>query len=73
MRLDFLGPGAVTDEERKLLTDLIGKPLKIFSLSGVEMAKLNAIEEKIKTGLNEKAKAIGLVPVQGEFKTLKAD
>jgi hypothetical protein len=57
MRLSFLGPGVMTDNERAYLKTMIGNPLSMLSYKPVEMKKLmqlkndglDAIETSYKT------------------------
>jgi hypothetical protein len=59
LRLPLTGPGAFTDSERAFVADTIGNPTKIFSLSSIEFAKLNAMKSKLEQGVEIMGKGLG--------------
>lgn len=48
LRLPYMGPGALTDQERQVLESISGDPTKLFSLASSNKAKLQTIIEKVK-------------------------
>ena len=64
MRIDLVGPGAMTDSEREFIQGIIGDPTSIFSFSSVELAKLLDIRNKAVRNLDNIAKQV-IVNYQG--------
>jgi hypothetical protein len=62
LRLPFLGPGQMTEQEFDRLMSTIGDPNKILSLPSLEKAKLTTVLNKLDTDIKSRAKNIGLKP-----------
>jgi hypothetical protein len=60
LRLDIIGPGTVTDTDRKLLESIVRNPTDIFSLKSSNVKSLNSLLERAGSGIESKAKSIGL-------------
>lgn len=60
LRLDIIGPGTVTDSDRKLLEDIVRNPTDIFSLKSSNVKSLELLLERAGSGIESKAKSIGL-------------
>jgi hypothetical protein len=48
LRLPYMGPGALTDQERQVLESISGDPTKFFSLGSANKAKLQTVVDKVK-------------------------
>jgi len=73
LREAIVGPGAMTEQEYERLLDTIGNPNKLFSMSGVEKAKVMTAMGKLKSDLNTIANSRGLKPpaqFKGNFKAV---
>ena len=60
MRLDILGPGTVTDSDRKLLENIVRNPTDIFSLSSSNKKSLEGLLSRATNGITTKAQSLGL-------------
>lgn len=60
LRLDIIGPGTVTDSDRKLLENIVRNPTDIFSLQSSNVKSLKSLLERAGSGIESKAKSIGL-------------
>jgi hypothetical protein len=60
LRLDIIGPGTVTDNDRKLLENIVRNPTDIFSLQSSNVKSLKSLLERAGSGIESKAKSIGL-------------
>lgn len=65
MRLEIIGPGTVTDRDRALLESIVRNPTDIFSLKSSNVKALTSLLERAGSGLESKAKALGLQPAGG--------
>jgi hypothetical protein len=65
MRLEIIGPGTVTDRDRALLESIVRNPTDIFSLKSSNVKALTSLLERAGSGLESKAKALGLQPAVG--------
>lgn len=65
MRLEIIGPGTVTDRDRALLESIVRNPTDIFSLKSSNVKALTSLLERAGSGLESKAKALGLKPAGG--------
>jgi hypothetical protein len=65
MRLEIIGPGTVTDRDRALLESIVRNPTDIFSLKSSNVKALTSLLERAGSGLESKAKALGLQPTGG--------
>ena len=61
LRTELIGPGAVTDTERKFLDQMLANPTDIFELNN--MARLKQLQSNIERHVMSKAKVQGLEPV----------
>ncbi len=73
LRLPFLGPGAMTEQEYERLKDTLGNPAKLAALPALERIKINTVMNKLQLDLKMRAKNAGLaVPQDAEyFKKMK--
>lgn len=60
-RLEIVGPGAVTENDRKVLEDVVASPLDIFRLSDVPTL-LTDMKSRMLSARDEKARSLGLKP-----------
>lgn len=60
-RVEIVGPGAVTENDRKVLEDVVASPLDIFRLSDVPTLLMD-MKSRILSAKNEKAFQLGLTP-----------
>lgn len=60
LRLPYTGPGVMTDNEREMLIKTLGNPLAIFSLRGIEHAKLDQVRDDLTANLQNTAKIRGI-------------
>ena len=60
LRLEIVGPGAVTDREQEMLDDIIANPTKIFSLDTTNKARLKTLSNIIDRNIAHRAKVLGL-------------
>lgn len=60
-RVEIVGPGAVTENDRKVLEDVVASPLDIFRLSDVPTLLMD-MKSRILSAKNEKAFQLGLAP-----------
>jgi len=58
LRLSYLGPGAMTQEEYNRLYKAIGNPGKALSIPALELAKLSAVEDNLDVDLEQRARNI---------------
>lgn len=65
MRLEIIGPGTVTDRDRALLESIVRNPTDIFSLKSSNVKALTSLLERAGSGLESKAKALGLQSAGG--------
>lgn len=63
MRLELIGPGTVTDRDRALLESIVRNPTDIFSLKSSNIKALTSLLDRAGSGLESKAKALGLQSV----------
>lgn len=68
LRLEFLGPGAITDKERAVLEDIVRKPTNLWSLSSSNKAALQTLVGRVQSKVTERAKSYGLKPLLGSEK-----
>lgn len=62
MRLSVVGPGAMTEDERKSIRTIIGDPSKLLSTEAREMAKLDRVIADMKKSLDRKAQQVLIFP-----------
>jgi hypothetical protein len=60
MRLDILGPGTVTDSDRKMLESIVRNPTDIFSLSSSNKKALEGLLSRATNGITTRAQSLGL-------------
>lgn len=60
LRLPFLGPGAMTDNEYERLRSTLGDPNKFFALPSIERRKLDTVLQKLTTDLKTNYKNAGI-------------
>jgi hypothetical protein len=60
MRLDILGPGTVTDSDRKLLESIVRNPTDVFSLSSSNKKALEGLLSRATNGITTRAQSLGL-------------
>lgn len=60
LREDILGPGTVTEAERKILTNALGDPTELFSLKGNTLAKLKQIQRNSINSMNKELETYGV-------------
>lgn len=65
-RLNILGPGTVTKEDRDLLQSVVPNPTKIFSLSASNKKALQNLLDRANKSISTKAQALGLEPVNAQ-------
>ena len=68
IRLNVVGPGAVTENEQKILQSIARNPTKFWSYDDNSLSALNALKFGLKKGVDETAKILGLSP-QAENQT----
>ena len=66
LRLDIIGPGTVTDGDRKLLEAIVRNPTDIFSLQSSNVKSLKSLLERAGSGIESKAKSIGLETIKAQ-------
>jgi hypothetical protein len=66
LRLDIIGPGTVTDRDRALLEAIVRNPTDIFSLRSSNIKSLTSLLDRAGSGLEAKAKALGIQMSQPE-------
>jgi len=66
LRLDIIGPGTVTDGDRKLLESIVRNPTDIFSLQSSNVKSLKSLLERAGSGIESKAKSIGLETIRAQ-------
>lgn len=66
LRLDIIGPGTVTDGDRKLLEAIVRNPTDIFSLQSSNVKSLKSLLERAGSGIESKAKSIGLETIRAQ-------
>ena len=64
MRTFLVGPGAVTENEQKILDQVIADPTKIITTDSGTLAALNTLKDSINKSFNNQAKANGLMVKQ---------
>lgn len=62
LRPDIVGPGAVSDPDRKVLEQVISNPLQIFTLVDIP-SLLEDLKVRVISGQNTKAAILGLKPI----------
>lgn len=62
LRLSFLGPGAMTEQEYTRLRDTLGNPNKLFALPSVERKKLETVFNKLNSDLKSRYENAGIRP-----------
>lgn len=62
LRPDIVGPGAVSDPDRKVLEQVISNPLQIFTLVDIP-SLLEDLKVRVISGQNTKAGILGLKPI----------
>lgn len=75
MRLDILGPGTVTDSDRKMLESIVRNPTDIFSLSSSNKKALEGLLSRATNGITTRAQSLGLqvsTPQAGQSRSLLA-
>lgn len=60
LRLAFLGPGPMTDTERKFLIDTLGDPSKFWSLKANQLARLDTVMQSVNRKINLAYKQAGI-------------
>jgi len=68
-RLNILGPGTVTEPDRKILESLVPDPTRIFSLSTSNKSALQNLLKRANEGIFNKAQSLGLQPVSAAAAT----
>ena len=63
LRLELIGPGTVSDKDRALLESIVRNPTDIFSLKSSNIKALTSLLDRAGSGLESKAKALGLQSV----------
>lgn len=66
LRLEIVGPGAVSDGERKMLQDSIRNPTDFFSLDRSNSEALNTLKRVLLRGQTIAAANLGLTPAEGQ-------
>jgi hypothetical protein len=62
LRTLLVGPGAVSEGERKLIDEVVADPTKIFSLDDSNKKRLTTLITRLDRNLAQNAKAYGLMP-----------
>lgn len=65
LRLELVGPGAMTDSERTFIQDLIGDPTKIFALDSATSQRFENLSQKVRKNLNIEMQQKGVQPIAG--------
>ncbi len=60
IRLEYFGPGVLTDNEQEIARSIIGSPAKYFSLSSANQAKINTMIDKMKFSRRAKLRETGI-------------
>jgi hypothetical protein len=60
LRLDILGPGTVSDPDRKLLESIVRNPTDIFSLQSSNIKSLEGLLSRATNGITTRAQSLGL-------------
>lgn len=60
LRLPILGPGAMTDNEQRLLNNVVRDPSSLFSLGGANKAALNMLVQKLNEGRRQTYRSAGI-------------
>lgn len=60
IRLEYFGPGILTDNEQEIARSMIGNPSKFFSLSSANKAKILNMKEKMKFSRRERLRESGV-------------
>ena len=63
LRTTIVGPGAVSDNERKMLDNIVANPLEIFSLQKNQLARLQTLAAQVKINLRNQAQTLGIQEV----------
>lgn len=72
MRLEYFGPGILTDFEQALAKEIIGNPAALFSLGSTHKATLHNMKEKMKFSRREKLREAGIdVPLSRNEQVLQ--
>lgn len=60
IRLEYFGPGVLTDNEQEIARSIIGNPSKVMSLESANRAKLRNMMEKLKFSRRERLRESGV-------------
>lgn len=60
IRLEYFGPGVLTDNEQEIARSIIGSPAKYFSLSSANQAKISTMIDKMKFSRRAKLRETGI-------------
>src|SRR5690606_10189536 len=60
LRLELVGPGALSDREVQLLEDIIANPTKLLTLDSSNKVKLETLKKRLDTSLRESLRSEGL-------------
>lgn len=60
LRLAYLGPGAMTDQEYQRLQNAVGQPTKILSIFDAQRARLRTVEGSLKSDAAERLRQAGI-------------
>lgn len=60
IRLEYFGPGILTDNEQEIARSMIGNPSKVWSLDSANRAKLQNMAEKLKFSRRERLREAGV-------------
>lgn len=66
MRLELIGPGAVSEGEWKLLNDIVANPARFWTLDKSNKTRLQSIEAQVRESLANRAQVLGLKPAGSE-------
>jgi len=73
LRIEFFGPGVMTDQEREQAKKILGNPNKFFSRDSVEKEKIRNLLLKINYGIRQKLRRDGLaIPESQNDRMVKA-
>lgn len=62
LRVEIVGPGAVSESERAMIDAIVANPLEITRLNSTSRAALGALMERVSTSLDNNVKQFGLQP-----------
>jgi len=60
IRLEFFGPGVLTDNEQAIARSMIGNPTELFSIASANKAKINVVIDKLKFAKRNRLRAAGI-------------